>query len=99
MANFLSILVSLGFKAENTALFLVLILFYILFRHKFELLSKDNKHIKETLSNHITDTNKKIEKVDSKIDKLDSKFDSKIDKLDSKFDSKFDKIISLLIKK
>ena len=84
MLSFLSVLEFLGFKAENTALFLVLILFYIVFKHKFELLNKDINHIKETLSNHITDTNKKI-------DQLNNKFDKRIDKLESKLEQHFRK--------
>ena len=72
MLDFISVLNFLGFKLENRALFMALILFYIIFNHKFdkinlkfdskfELLSKDISHIKKDLSNHITDTNKKID--------------------------------------
>ena len=72
MANFLSVLGSLGFSFESIILFGVLFLFYIKLNHKielsFKLLSKDNEYIKETLNNHITDTNKKIDKLESKID-------------------------------
>ena len=81
MANFLSILFSLGFKTENLAIFIVILfglagfffltyVSYLKVGHKFEILNKDIGHIKETLSNHITDTNKKIDKLDSKFDKI-----------------------------
>ena len=56
-----------------------------IFNDKIEPIKKDMSHIKKDLNNHITDTNKKI-------DKLDTKIDSKFDKLDTKIDSKFDKL-------
>ena len=76
MLSFLSVLDFLGFRAENTALFIVLLLFYMIFNHKFELLNKeinhikedlgkDISHIKENLGNHITDTNKKVDKLEN----------------------------------
>ena len=76
MLSFLSILSSLGFKSENTAFFIGLAIllvvstfFYIKLDHKFELMfklmSKDISHIKKDLSNHITDTNKKIDKLEN----------------------------------
>ncbi len=80
----LSVLGSLGFSFESIILFGVLFFFYIKLGHKIELLSKDNEHIKQTLNNHITDTNKKIEQ-------LDSKFDKRIDNLESKIDQHFKK--------
>ena len=81
MLSFLSVLDFLGFRAENTALFIVLLLFYMIFNHKFELLNKEIGHIKENLGNHVTDTNKRIEDINKKFDKLDSKFDKIIDYL------------------
>ncbi len=88
MASFLSFLSSLGFSFESLFLFIILILFYIKLDHKidlvFKLLSKDIGHIKEILSNHMTDTNKKI-------DQLDNKFDKRIDKLESKIEQNFRK--------
>ena len=85
MSKLLPILVSLGFKAENTALFFlisigVIALFAVLY-HFQKLINKDISHIKETLNNHITDLKKGQDKLESKQDKLDSKIDSKFDNL------------------
>ena len=62
-------------------------------------LKKDNKisqndiaNIKENLTNHVTDTDKKIDKLDTKIDKLDAKLDTKIDKIDTKLDTNFNRL-------
>ena len=61
------------------------------------------KHIKESLNNHITDTNKKIDKLDAKIEKNTDTLEGKIEKntdtlkagqskLDTKIDNKIDKL-------
>ena len=54
----------------------------------FAFLWQGQSHIKELLTNHVTGTEKKIEKLDGKIEKLDNK----IEKLDSKIDSKIEKL-------
>ena len=77
MLTFLSVLNFLGFTHENTALFIglvilivVLTFFYLKINNKFDLLGKDISHIKENLNNHITDTNKKIDKLDTKVESV-----------------------------
>ena len=50
------------------------------------LLFKDIRPIKEILNNHITDTNKKIDKLDSRIDKLETELKAGQSKLESKLD-------------
>ena len=51
---------------------------------KFEILKKDMdlkfEILRELLTNHITDTNKKVEKLETKVDKLDSKVDQLLEK-------------------
>ena len=48
--------------------------------------------IKESLTNHITGTDKKIDKLDTKIDKLGERLDTKIDKLGERLDTRMDKL-------
>ena len=50
------------------------------------LLFKDIRPIKESLNNHITDTNKKIDKLDSRIDRLETELKAGQSKLESKLD-------------
>ena len=45
------------------------------------------KPIETALNNHLSDTNKKIEKLDQKIDTLDKKIDDRFDKLNGRFDN------------
>ncbi len=63
--------------------FLVFALYIFMDR---QLIKKDLDHIKLLLSNHITGTDKKIDKLDSKMDKLDAKVENNINRLDSKID-------------
>ena len=58
------------------------------------ILYRDMKHIKENLTNHVTDTNKRIDNFDNKFDNLNTKFDTKFETLNTKFDSNFDKLDS-----
>ncbi len=51
----------------------------------------DIKIIKESLTNHITDTNKKISALDKKVGAFDKKFDNKIDALSGKMDQLLEK--------
>ena len=58
--------------------------------HLKEGLGKDIAHIKENLANHITDTNKKIDKLDSKIEKTTDKLEAgqaKIEKTTDKLEA------------
>ena len=82
----------------NEQPFYVLCFLYLLHYYK------DLKPIKVSLTNHITDTNKKIDKLeielktdikDLKVDIKDLKEDFK--NLDSKLDSKFDNIQNILL--
>ena len=43
-------------------------------------------HLKELLGNHVTDTNKKIGKLDTDLNKRMDKLESRMDKLESKID-------------
>ena len=65
------------FQVLNQSLPLDLIilglLIYMLF--KINILSKDIMRIDQKLDNHITDTNKKIETLSGRIDKLADRFD------------------------
>ena len=40
---------------------------------KFEKIEQGQTHIKELFTNHVTDTDKKVDKIDNKLEKLDSK--------------------------
>ena len=95
MGNFLNLLIS---NFETPALIILSLIVVFVFFY----LRKDIKAIKEDLHNHVTDTDKKIDKLDVKIDtkinQLDVKIDKKIDQLDIKIDqlrtdmyAKFDK--------
>ena len=66
MLNILLFLESLGFAKENVAGIIGFIALFI----GYVLLKKDIGHIKENLSNHITDTNKKIDEVKAGQEKL-----------------------------
>ena len=92
MANFLSMITS-NFEAPAFIILSVLIGFVFFY------LRKDIQVIKEHLTNHVTGTERKIEKIDSKIDQLRIDMYDKFDKVDDKFDKvndKFDKIDSKL---
>ena len=99
MTKLLPILVALGFKTENTALFFVIFivaiaLFAVLY-HFLKLSSKDQKlmnneisHINEKLGNHITDlkAGQKELKIDNKELKRELKADNKELKTELKAD-------------
>ena len=53
--------------------------------------------VKELLTNHITDTNKKIETLSGRIDKLADRFDKMSDRLDRQSDQ-FGRLYEILIK-
>ena len=63
----------------------------------FFYLRKDIKTIKENLTNHVTDTNKKIANFDNRFDKIDSKIDLKIDQLRTEINAKFDSHLSQIL--
>ena len=86
MGNVLSSMLS---QSETTAWLSLVVVIFIFFY-----LRKDTKSIKENLNNHVTDTDKKIDKLDIKIDKLDTK----IGNIDTKLDTKFDRLNSRLDK-
>ena len=95
MLSFLSVIDFLGFKAENTALFIVLLLFYMIFKHKFELLSKEIKHVKEDLSKDIghikEDLSKDIDHIKENLGNHVTDTNKKIDHLALKIDQFFKK--------
>ena len=80
---------------KETGYFLVFALYIFMDR---QLIKKDLDHIKLLLSNHITGTDKKIDKLDSKIDKLDAKVENNINRLDSKIDSNINRLDSKIDK-
>ena len=45
------------------------------------IMSRDLKHLKELLSNHVTDTNKKIDELKTEIKELKLKLDKLLDKV------------------
>ena len=57
-------------------------------------------HLKELLGNHVTDTNKKIGKLDTdlnkRMDKLDTDLNKRMDKLDTDLNKRMDKLESKL---
>ena len=52
--------------------------------------------IKELLNNHISDTNKKIDKLSDRVDKLSDRFDKQSDRFDKQSD-RFDKLYDFLM--
>ena len=88
MGNFLNLLIS---NFETPALIILSLVVVFVFFY----LRKDIKAIKEDLHNHVTDTDKKIDKldvkIDTKIDQLDRKIDTKIDQLRTDMYAQFDK--------
>ena len=82
--------------------FVVLIIIFLSVNYSFERLGKDAKSkknindIKENLSNHVTDTNKKIDKLDIKIDRLDTKIDQLKTDMHKEFSDNFRHINSRL---
>ena len=47
------------------------------------IMSRDMKNIKENLTNHVTDTDKKIDKLDSKIDKVKAELKEYMKKIET----------------
>ena len=60
-------------------IFLIIILFNL--ESSKKLLGKDLQHIKELLSNHITDTNKKIDKLETELKEIRKDINLKFEKL------------------
>lgn len=63
----------------------------------FFYLKLDIKSIKENLTNHVTDTNKRIDNFDKRFDNIDLKIDQKIDQLRTEMNAKFDSNLSQII--
>ena len=64
-------------------------MYYYINKKIKEMKEGDIKSIKEGLNNHITDTNKKIDKLDRKIEKMDSKIDGNFKHLNIRLDHFF----------
>ena len=58
-----------GFFEQSVPIGVVVLIVYVV------KLDQNMKHIRELLSNHITDTNKKIDDTHKKIDQLSDRFD------------------------
>ena len=71
---------SLGVKKENTPVFFLIIIMIIMLISQIGI-NKDISHIKKDLSNHITETNKKIEAGDKALKEGQDKMDNKLDNL------------------
>ena len=67
---------SLGFKKENTALFLGFFMLLAVLYHFQTHTNKDIRHINEILNNHITDLRAGQNKLEVDIKELNSKFDN-----------------------
>ena len=94
LANILSLI------ADAAPVLLVFIIGVIVFQ---AIMSRDIKHLKELLSNHITDTNKKIDKLENsfkaeinsqtvKIDKLEASFKTEIKEIRADFKTELKEI-------
>ena len=59
------------------------------------IMSRDMRHIRKDLDNHITDTNKKIDKLDNRIDKLENNIKTDLRDINSKIDKTTDKLSKL----
>ena len=68
---------------NDQPIFVIFVLYLLLYY-------KDLKPIKLSLENHVTDTNKKIDKLDSRIDKLETELKAGQKALNSKFDKIMD---------
>ena len=57
-------------------------------------IKKDISHIKENLNNHITDTNKKIDRLETEFKSGQSKLETEFKSGQSKLESKLDKLLA-----
>ncbi len=84
----------LNFLNQSIPLGIVVFFGYIAIRLTVLLvrISQDTKHINEKLDNHITDTNKKIDKLGAKIEKLEAG-QNKLEVGQAKIENKLDQLL------